>query len=377
MFSKIKINSIIALYLLTLTFQLSISAQQNEFSEEDLLFQDKIDLGERRVFANTSSINFFINDKFILQIDVVDHKFIFLAGSDKNSFGIVRYYFGKKNEKSYFEIYLLDELFKISFYKKFDFNYEENLPRFLQLSSREVLLLYPSTGKLIYTSNDKNTELNLLNMVGEKVYFQERIGHLFSFNETILICLSQIKENQKSFSKLFSFNKSNFTLEQIDIDLEVISGIFTDSTQIFLTGYNLNPIFTKHFFELKLDESFTNSKLIEIEDELINGRVKGADNLFFSNDCFYKLDRDRLIKLEPCFNDEVILSSLFWKNHFYIITRKELKIKFYMFDENLMLIKQNIIDKYLINPDLKILSNNDLLLIDGNKKILLKNTSEE
>lgn len=377
MISDLKLKSIFVIYFLIILFLSVADSQELSFVERDILYQDKFELGFRKASAIGSSINFYVNDKLMSQISVKNHKFIFLIGTDNNSFGIIKYFFGSKNERSYFEVYLLDSLFKISFYKKIEFNYEENLPKFLQISSNQILLLYPSTGKLIYISNNKSTEISLLSKSESDNSFQERIGHLITYKGKIFIFLSQIENNKTSISKLFEFDKNDFSLKDFEIYLAVIHKIFIEFSRIFISGYNYEPQFAKQFLELKIDEKLSNSRIIKIGDELIEGNVKEAENLFFSRDCFFKLDDDKLLKLNLCLSDEVILNSLLFENNIYVITRKNLDIKLYVFDKNFKLLNRNLIKKYLINPELKKLSNNELVLIDGNKKLLLKNISEE
>ncbi len=377
MISKLKLKLILLIYFLIIVFLSFADSQELSFVQNDILYQDKFELGYRKVTAAGFSISFYINDKLISQIPVDNHKFMFLTGTDNNSFGLIKHFFRSKNEKSYFEVYLLDSLFKISFFKKVEYNYEENLPKFLQISSNEILLLYPSTGKLIYIFNGKSTEINLLSKSESDNAFQERIGHLISYKGKIFIFLSQIEKNKRYISKLFEFDKNNFLLEDLEIDLGIIHKIFVESSRIFISGYYYEPQFAKRFFELILDENLSKSRMILIEEELIEEKVKESENLFFSRDCFFKLEKEKLLKLNLCLGDEVILNSLMIENNIYVITRKNLDTKLYVFDENFKLINQKLIRKYLVNPELKKLSNKELVLIDGNKKLLLKNISEE
>lgn len=377
MISKLKLTSIFHIYSLIIVFLSLAYSQELSFVENDILYQDEFEFGFRKVLATGFSISFYINDKLISKIPIDNQKFIFLTGTDNNSFGLIKYFFGSKNEKSYFEVYLLDSLFKISFFKKIEYNYEENLPKLLQISSNEILLLYPSKGKLIYIFNGKSTEINLLNKSESDNAFQERIGHLIPYKGEIFIFLSQIEKNKTYISKIFEFDKNNFLLKDLEIDLGIIHKIFVESSRIFISGYDYEPQFAKRFFELILDENLSKSRMINIEAELIEGKAKESENLFFSRDCFFKLEKDKLLKLNLCFSDEVILNSLIIENNIYVITRKNLDTKLYVFDENFKLLSQKLIRKYLVNPELKKLSNNELVLIDGNKKLLLKNISEE
>lgn len=331
----------------------------------------------RRVFVQNNRLIFEINNSVISNFDLEGKPFTFLEGVDKKSYALIKYYFGQKSEKSSFELYLLDENFSVSFYRKFEFYYEEPLPKILVLASTQFLFLYPASGKVKVFLNSKETEIDLLKH-DEQEFDQERIGHLIAFEGQILVSLSQLNKNGKLYSKILILNPETLETNSFEIDLSIIYKVFVHNSEIYFTGIETEPDFKTGFYLLKFNDDKLNSTVFEkISDEFIEDRVKNSEDLFFSRDCIYSIKNKSLERTSFCLDNETILDAISTFEFTYVLTRKELKSNLYTLDKEFKVIEKANLERYLTNPELKISFNKKLYLIDRNKTILVKNFSEE
>jgi len=368
------INVILYLIFLILFPYITFSQTSTYFTP---LFESQTENLVKKVFVENDKLICEINKSIISRFNLENNPFTFLKGIEDKSFALIKYYFGQKSERSNFELYLMDENFMISFYRKFDFYYEEPLPKIFILNSNEALFLYPSTGRIKLISKTRETEIDLLKDK-DLNFFQERIGHLVPYDGKILITLSQLKRNDKFYSKIFLINIETLELVSFEIDLPIIHKIFIDELKIYLSIIETDPVFKTGFYILELNESILSEKrLIKISDEFIENKVKNSVDLFFGRDCFYLQSNKSLIKKEFCLNGELILDALLLENALVVLTRQNLNSHFYKLDKNFNIIEKEIIQGYLTSPEIKLSFDKKLYLLDRNKTILVKNFSEE
>ncbi|MEJ5304951.1 MAG: hypothetical protein WHV63_03315 [Ignavibacteria bacterium] len=362
------------LIFLLLTSKSSRSQNSTSFTP---LFEEQTQNLVKQVFVENNKLICKINNSITHQFNLEGKPFAFVQGVDGKSFAILRYFFGQKSEKSNFELYLLDENFAVSFYRKFDFYYEEPLPKVLVLSSGEFLLFNPSQGKLKLFNKTREVEFDLFN--GEKQEFsQERIGQFLPYYGKILITLSQLKKDDLYHSKIFLLNNETLEIKSADLNLPIIYKVFLHSSTIYLSGIETEPIFKTGFYLLNLDENdLTSISLEKISDEFIEGQVKNSENLFFGRNCLYSIENKNLEKASFCLQDEIILDALLTNNSFFVITRKDLISNLYKLDRNFNIVEKVTINRYLTSPELKLSLNKYLYIIDKNQTILVKNFSEE
>lgn len=350
--------------LLSQTF----SAPLFELQRDDLI---------KRVYVENEQLICEVNKSIVSRFSLESKPFTFLNGVDNKSFALIKYYFGQKFEKSSFELYLLNENFSVTFYNKYEFYYEEPLPKILVLNSEQFLFFYPSTGKVKIITKSRETEIDLLKNENLN-FFQERIGHLIPYLDKVVITLSQLKENDRLISKAFLLNIETLEFETFRIDLSVIYKIFQENSGIYLTGIKTETGLITEFYALEVnEEDFGQSKLVKIADEFIEGKVKNSPNLFFGKNCFYNLKDISLVKTDFCLNDEIILDAISTEKSFVVITRKELYSNLYRLDKGFRILEKETIERYMANPELKFGLDKNLYLIDRNKTILVKNFSEE
>lgn len=368
------LNKLIILFILLLFFQKLVYPQTSNSS--NILFEGYTSKGRVQIYSFNNVVNFTIDNSIISKIPVNGNNFSILKGIDGESFGITNYYFGQKSEKSFLEIYLLDNDFKVTLYKKFSFSYEEPFPRILQISSQEFVLLFPSTGLLkIYTSNSEK-EIELIKE-NENRFFQERLGHLAFINNHLIVFLSQIRNVDNYISKIFSIDLKSFEVSQFDVELDLIYRIYRVGSDFYFTGIDTEPVFQGGFYSVQFNPAnFNESKILKLSDVIIEGEIKNSENLLFSRDCFYRILKDKLEKLNLCFEGEIIIDAIIVKNNFYVLTRKDLQSYFYKVNSNLQILNRETLNQYLSNPEIDIQSNK-LIVKDKNKIVLAKNLSEE
>jgi hypothetical protein len=331
----------------------------------------------KRVFFENDKLICKINNSIISTFNLEGRPFAFLESADDKSYAMIKYYFGQKSEKSNFELYLLDENFAVSFYRKFEFYYEEPLPKILVLNSNQFLFLYPASGKVKLFSNSRETEFDLLKEDGQD-FNQERVGNIISYEGKILITLSQLKKGEKLISKIFLLNPETSEINSFEIDLSIVYKLFILNSEIYLTGIEIEPTFNTGFYLLKLNtDKFVSSEIKRIADEFIEGKVKNSESLFFGRNCFYSLENKSLEKTAFCLENETILDAVSFSGFVFVLTRKELNSNIYKLDEKLRILEEETLERYLVNPELKVSLDKKLYLIDRNKTILVKNFSEE
>lgn len=369
----IKFNFYLLLFLLTI----SKFVYPQNLNNPIILFETSTSKGKAQISFSENILSFKIDNSVISRVFVNGSNFLLLKGLDGNSFGVANFYFGQKSEISFLEIYLLDDDFKVTLYKKLNFFYEESLPKILQISSQEFVLLFPTTGQLkIYNSNTEKV-FELIKDEENKI-FQERIGHLTIVDNNLLVFLSQIKKGNDYFSKIFSIDLKTFEINQVNLDIDIIYKIFQSGYTIYFSGIDIEPVFQGGFYFIELDSiDFKNSKIIKNSNLFIEGRVKNTKDIFFSQDCFYKLSDKILEKLSLCLSNEIIIDALYAKEKYYVLTRKELKQNLYELNSNFEILREEYIEQYLGNPELSVLSSNNLIVKDKNKIVFAKNLAEE
>jgi len=342
-----------------------------------ILFERKTPESSQQIYYSDNSIKFKIDNSVVLSVPVNEMNFNLINSIDGHAFGVVNYFYGKKSEKTVLEIYLIDDTFKITFYKKLSFNYEEPLPKFLQLSDTELILLIPATGNLKIFNLNSEREFQLLKDE-ENEFFQERIGTLLFHEGQLIITLSQIKKGDDLSSVIFSIDLRNLELNRLDTEIDIIYKIFEVNDRIYFTGLDVEPFFQSGFYSLGLNKNnFSKSVVSKISNVLIDGKIKGTEDIFFSRECFFKLNNNQLQKLDLCFENENIIDALMSGNKFYILTRKELTTNFYEVNSNFKIIEKKSIERFLSNPELIVYSPKAIMIRDKNKIILEKNISEE
>jgi len=367
-------HHLILLIILILIYNQTFSQISNYLTP---IYEAQSDNFTKRVYIENDRLTCEINKTIVSKFDLENKPFSFLTGIDNKSFSLIKYSFRSKSEKSNFELFLLDENFAISFYRKFDFNYEEQIPKVLVINSSQFLLYYPSNGSLKLITKNRDVEIELFKKDTVE-YFQERIGHLIPYQDKVLITLSQLKKDGRLISKVFLLNIETLETQSFEIDIQVIYKIFQLRSDIFLTGIKTEPELSTAFYALEINqEDFGKSKLIKIADEFIEANVKNSSNLFFGRNYLYELKNGSLIKTDFRVNDEIILDALSTTKSFVLITRKDLTTNFYKLDKSFRLIEKETIEKYLSNPELKLGIDKNLYLIDKNRTILVKNFSEE
>lgn len=357
----------------------SLAQTNSNLSESDkvILFEKFDNVKNQLVYFQRGVVNFQLNGETISSIQVNNYNFNFIIGLDNNSFCLINYYFAGKSEKSTLEFFLFDDEFKVTFYKKLSYFYEEPLPKIFPFSSDKVLLFTPSTGNLKILNAKGEKEINLVKE-DELEYFQERIGHIFALNDKILITLSHLKKNNNLISKVYSLKPNTFEIEQIELDVDIIHKIFKVDSKIYYTGLETEPTFQYGFYHLDINEiNFAESKAIKISDELIEGQVKDLPEVFFTNNCFFKIKVNDLVKLNHCIADEIILSAYFINDKIYLLTRKNLTSNLHTLNFDFLLLESEPINQYLKNPELRVFSKKNLMIVDNNKIIYMKNISEE
>lgn len=362
------------IFLLICLPQLILSQNLNNHT---ILFERTTPESIQQIYFLDNSIKFKINNSVVLNVPVNEMNFNFLNSVDGKAFGVVNYFYGKKSEKTLLEIYLIDDNFKITFYKKLSFDYEEPLPKFLQLSDSELILLIPAAGNLKIFSLNSERDLHLLKDV-ENEFFQERIGHLLFYEGQLIVTLSQIKKGDDLSSVILSIDLRNLDLNRLNTEIDIFYKLFIVNNRIYFTGLEIEPLFKSGFYLIRLNKNnFSESSVLKISDEFIDGQVKGTEDIFFSRECFFKLSNDQLQKLDLCFENENILDALMSGNRFYILTRKELATNFYEVNSNFKIIEKKSINRFLSNPELVIYPQKAVMIRDRNKIILEKNISEE
>ncbi|MFN4111634.1 MAG: hypothetical protein ACK4G1_05120 [Ignavibacteria bacterium] len=342
-----------------------------------ILFERKTLEGIRQIYFADNSIKFKVDNLVVLSVPVNEMNFNLINSIDGHAFGVINYFYGKKSEKTILEIYLIDDTFKITFYKKLSFNYEEPLPKFLQLSDTELILLIPATGILKIFNLNSEREFQLLKDE-ENEFFQERIGHLLFHEGQLIVTLSQIKKGGDLSSVIFTIDLRNLELNRLSTGIDIIYKTFKVDDKIYFTGLDTEPFFQSGFYSLELNKNnFSESVVSKISDVLIDGKIKGTEDTFFSRECFFKLNKEQLTKLDLCFENENIIDALMLDNKFYILTRKELTTNFYEVNSNFKIIEKKSIERFLSNPELFIYPQKAIMIRDKNKIILEKNISEE
>jgi hypothetical protein len=193
-------HHLILLIILILIYNQTFSQISNYLTP---IYEAQSDNFTKRVYVENDRLTCEINKTIVSKFDLENKPFSFLTGIDNKSFSLIKYSFSSKSEKSNFELFLLDENFAISFYRKFDFNYEEQIPKVLVINSSQFLLYYPSNGLLKLITKNRDVEIELFKNDTVE-YFQERIGHLIPYQDKVLITLSQLKKDGRLISKACS-----------------------------------------------------------------------------------------------------------------------------------------------------------------------------
>lgn len=364
-------------YFLLFIINSSQFIYSQNLNNQIILFKEETSQVLKEIYFSDNSITFKMNNATVLSLPVNDQYFNFLNSIDGLAYGVVNYYFGQKSGKSNLEIYLVDESFKISFYKKLYFNYEEPLPKILQISANEIVLFVPAMGSLKILSVNSEKEFKLLKDTNIE-FLQERIGHITFWEDKLIISLSQIKRENDVISIFYLIDLKNFDMNELKTGIDIIYKIFQGDSKIYFTGIETEPNFQGGFYFIETNKNnFSGSNITKISDLIIEGQVKNNKNIFYSRDCVYSLNENNLQKTSLCFNDEIILDVLMVEDNFFVITRKELKTNFYKANSDFKIIKKETIDRFTSNPELIVYPPNTLVVKDKNKIILEKNISEE
>ena len=364
-------------FLLIINLMIFNTGQSQTFIDKLILFHEKTSGYDKKIYFENNSISFELDNQIITKVNVNEKHFTLINGVDNKSFGIANYYFGQKEEESIVEIYLIDDNFLVTFYKKLKFSYEEPLPKILVLSSNELVLFYPSIGVLKILGSNTEREFNLLKD-SEKELFQERIGHLYFYNGNLIVFLSQIKKLNDYVSRIYSINLNSFDFESFEIEMDYFYKVFQINSQIYFTLIDIEPYFQGAFFLLDFNKNyFSENKVSLIDNLIIEGQIKNNPTILFSRDCFYKLSNNKIEKISLCFDGEIIIDAISLKNKIYVLTRKNLKSNIYELNSNFKIVKQEVIESYLSNPEFNLHYQDNLIVTDRNKIILVKNISEE
>ncbi len=345
-------------------------APESNFAQV-ILFEVKESDVHKKIYFDDNKVFFEINNNLIANIQVNPQHFLFLTSPDEKSHGIVNFYFSMENEKSHFEIYLLEGNFNVSFYKKISFEYEEPIPIFYLISSKEIALLNKAEGKLKILSANKESDFDLIKN-GNEYYNQERIGHIFSLKNKLIVVLSHIKQINKFLAKVFSLNLATNEVEEITIDANYVHKAFLVGNQLFLSGVNTERLIDGAFYSVNLQNQLSPNNIKKISDLIVEGIVKNTVNLFYSYKCFYLLEDEKLKDLGFCFDDEIILDASKFDDQFYVITRRDLSTIYYELNNEFKISKRVVIDQYLRNPTLYLLNKNRIQIRESNKVIFEK-----
>lgn len=370
-------NPIIIFVLTYFLFSLNNSLFSQGEIISNLVFESNVNDITKKVYFENDNLNFFVNNTLVSRLRLEGKPFVFLNGADNNSHGVIKYSFGGKSEKSSFELYLFDNDFKVSFYRKFYFFYEEPLPKILQLTASSVVFLYPASGKakLIHLNGEKEIDL----FIDENIeFFQERIGYILDYNGKVLVILSQIKKNEDYFSRIFLFEPEKFELKYLELDNQVIHKVFNLESKLYISTIDIEPFIKTASYEIKLDlTDIGQSKILKISDELLEGFVKGTQNVVYTKNCFFTLRDQKFSDNLRCFDSEIILDALLSNGFYFVITRLGLSSHLYKFDNKFNVIYREEISRYLTNPELRISGDNKIFLVEKNKTIFMKNISED
>ncbi len=345
--------------------------------DKTVIFEKSDPKVSKLIYQKDDKVYFLLNGDLISTISVNPNHFNLINSSDGQPICLASYFFGKKEEKSFIEIYLFDEDFKISFYKKLTYSYEEPFPKIFPLSSDKVLLYTTATGvlRILHPKTEKEIKL-LRDEVNE--FFQERIGHILNFGDKLFLTLSQIKKNNDFISKVYLIDQNNYEVKEIELDIDIINKIFLINSSLYITGIDIEPLFDGGFYRLEINDlNFSESKILKISEVFIEGQIRNKGNLIYSKDCFYVIKRNDNLELIHCIKNEVILDAIWLRNKLFVVTRHDLSSYFYEFSPDFRVSKRELIDNYLVFPEIKILSDKKLKLMDRNKTIIVKNISEE
>ncbi|MCX8056120.1 MAG: hypothetical protein N3F03_00735 [Ignavibacteria bacterium] len=367
---KSKLNFILFFFLFL--FPQIITPQSNSI----LLFEKEEDV-TRQVYVKDDYVFFEINGNIISTIKINVNHFNLLKGIDGNSIGIVSYTFGNKSDKTLLEIYLLDRNFKISFFKRLSFSYEEPLPKIIQLSSDKIILFRPALGELKILETKTEHSFNLLEE-GENKFYQERIGYVFKINDRLIVTLSHVRKNDDFVSKIYSIDLKNDEMNFIEFGVDIIYKVFPTKTGFYFSAINIDPIFYSEFYQLEVnDENFQDIKISKIADLVIEGQVKNVSDLYYSKNCLHKIYSQSIQNVELCFDEEVILDAIAFHDRYLILTRKNLLTYLYEINKGYKIVGRETIERFLKQPQINIQSSEKMVIMDNNKIILEKNISEE
>lgn len=371
----LKLNIFFLLFALFLYNPTLITSQVHV--DKTILFEKSDSKVNKIIYQKDDKVYFLLNGDLVSTISVNQKYFNLINSPDGQPICLASYYFGKKEEKSFIEIYLFDEDFKVSFYRKLNLFYEEPFPKILPLSSDKVLLYTTATGVLRILHSKTEKEIKLLKDE-ENEFFQERIGHILEYGNKLFLTLSQIKKNNDFISIVYLIDQNNYDIKEFELDIDIINKIFLVNSSLYFTGIDIEPVFDGGFYRLEINDlNFSESKILKISDVVIEGQIRNKDDLIYSKDCFYGLRQNDNLELLNCIKNEIILDALWLRNKLFVVTRQDLSSYFYELSQDFIVLNRELIDHHLVLPKIEIVSDKRLKLMDRNKTIIVKNISEE